>query len=137
MGIGRDINHSLVEDLARVGKGFAQIVSDGKEGMGGKVVCMLRGGLSVHIKDSRLEWDGRPTEAEQIQTLAKEKTPASLKRTVDGVRKKISLFNKQADLDTLIFSSSPADRFSHLPEFNVPSVLQAPHQLPPLFPFKN
>jgi hypothetical protein len=36
-------------------EGLAQVVLDEKEGMEGKVVRMLGGGLSTHIKDYRLE----------------------------------------------------------------------------------
>src|ERR1700730_13110995 len=87
LGIGRDVSHSLVEGMARVGRGFAQIVSDEKEGIEGKVVRMLRGGLSAHIKDYRLEWDGRPTE-EQSKTAAKGKSTSTRQRGVEGVKKK-------------------------------------------------
>ena len=132
LGIGQDVSHSLVEGMARVGKGFAQIVSDEKEGMEGKVVRMLRGGLSAHIDDYRLEWDGRPTER-QIQTSSKGKSTG---RAAEAAKKKkISLFDKQADLDPPVSSSSGAARFAHLPAFDVPIVLQAPYKVPPLFPF--
>ena len=46
LGIGRDVSHLLIDGLARVGKGFSQVVSDEREGMEGKVVRMLRGALS-------------------------------------------------------------------------------------------
>jgi hypothetical protein len=39
LGIGCDVSHSLVEGMAR---GFAQILSDEKEGIEGQVVRMLR-----------------------------------------------------------------------------------------------
>ena len=135
LGIGRDVSHSLVEGMARVGRGFAQIVSDEKEGIEGKVVRMLRGGLSAHIKDYRLEWDARPTE-DEAKAGEKGKSPSTLQRAVQGVKKKISLFDKQADTDPPVSSAaSRADRFADLPEFVVPTVLQAPYKLPPLFPF--
>jgi hypothetical protein len=134
LGIGRDVSHALVEGMARVGRGFAQIVSDDKEGIEGKVVRMLRGGLSAHIKDYRLEWDGRPPE-EHVQISSKGNTNP-LRRAADGVKKKISLFDKQADTEAPIFpAQSGPGRFSHLPQLNVPTVLQAPYKLPPLFPF--
>jgi hypothetical protein len=54
LGIGRDVSHALVEGMARVGRGFAQIVSDENEGVEGKVVRMLRGCLSQHINGYRI-----------------------------------------------------------------------------------
>ena len=127
LGIGRDVSHSLVEGMARVGKGFAQILSDEKEGMEGKVVRMLRGGLSAHVNDYRLEWDNRPAEEETQQPTKKRVSQQRPKR-------KINLFDVAADTDAPI-SKAGGDRFSHLPEFNIPTVLQAPYKLPPLFPF--
>ena len=41
LGIGRDVSHSLVDGLARVGRGFSRVVSDEREGMESKVVRML------------------------------------------------------------------------------------------------
>jgi hypothetical protein len=43
--------------LARVGKGFSQVVVDEREGIEAKVMRMLRGALSVHVGDYRLEWE--------------------------------------------------------------------------------
>jgi hypothetical protein len=121
--------------MARVGRGFAQIISDEKEGIEGKVVRMLRGGLSTHIKDYWLKWDGRPTK-DQSKTAAKGKSTSTLQRAVEGVRKKISLFNKQAETEAPISSGSKrVDGFAGLPDFVVPTILQALYKLPPLFPF--
>ena len=137
LGIGEDVSHSLVEGMARVGRGFAQIVSNEQEGIEGKVVRMLRGGLSAHIKDYRLEWEGRPSE-EQVKLIAAKDKPTSgtststLQRAVQGVRKKINLFDKKAKTDSPITTAQPAD---DTPAFVVPAVLQAPYKLPPLFPF--
>jgi hypothetical protein len=128
LGIGRDVSHALVEGMSRIGGGFAQIVSDEKEGLEGKVVRMLRGGLSAHIKDYRLEWDGRPTE-EVVRD--KGKNPV-----VAAVKKKINLFDSSAQTDTPISTAtSAANRFAHLPKFTVPTVIQAPYRIPSLFPF--
>jgi hypothetical protein len=120
LGIGRDVSHSLVDGLARVGRGFSQVILDEREGMESKVARMLRGALSAHVNNYRLEWEGKPNEEANMR-----RTPASI---IDPVRR-ISLFDTNADADSLLTS------FSNNPDFVVPSVLQAPYKLQPLFPF--
>jgi hypothetical protein len=120
LGIGRSVSHALVEGIARVGGGFAQIVSDEKEGLESKVVRMLKGGLSAHIKDYRLEWDGKPSEPNV--------TKKEQEKPIVPEKKKISLFNKGTDADAPV-------AFSGLPVFVVPAVLMAPYTIPSLFPF--
>lgn len=119
LGIGRDVSHGLIDGLARVGRGFSQVVSDEREGMESKVARMLRGGLSAHILDYRVEWDGKPTEDDIVA-----RRPSIISTTV----RRINLFDTDANPD------SPTS-FSNPPDFVVPSVLQAPYKLPPLFPF--
>jgi hypothetical protein len=51
LGIGVDVSHELIDGLARVGKGFSQVVSAETEGIEGKVMRMLRGALSLHVGD--------------------------------------------------------------------------------------
>ena len=126
LGIGRDVSHALVEGMSRVGGGFAQIVSDEKEGLEGKVVRMLRGGLSAHVKDYRLDWEGKPSEVE---------TKGNDAPTAPVVKKKINLFDATAETDPPISAKKAADRFAHLPAFPVPAVIQAPYKIPSLFPF--
>jgi hypothetical protein len=119
LGIGQDASHALIDGLARVGRGFSQVILDEREGMERKVARMLRGGLSAHVCNYRLEWDGRPNEEPARETLR----PAS---TAFGA---MSLFDTGVDTE-----ESPIS-FSSLPDPVVPSVLQAPYKLVPLFPF--
>lgn len=120
LGIGHDVSHSLIDGLARVGRGFSQVVSDEREGMESKVARMLRGGLSPHVLNYRLEWDGKPGEA---ALRPSKKPPSPFSRAL-----RINLFDTSANRDT------PAS-FTPPPQFDPPSILQAPYKLQPLFPF--
>lgn len=130
LGIGQDVSHALIDGLARVGRGFSQVVSDEREGMESKVARMLRGALSAHVLNYRVEWEGKPNEEEAPgvpgQVQAQTRRPLSITRAV----RRISLFDTQANTDSPVSFSEPT-----LPEFIVPSVLQAPYKLQPLFPF--
>jgi hypothetical protein len=119
LGIGRDVSHSLVDGLARAGRGFSQVIVDEREGMESKVARMLRGGLSPHVMDYRLEWEGQPRdEVVDDHRVGCDDGPAL-----------INLFDTTADTDPPMSFLRPPDSF--VP----PSVLQAPYKLPPLFPF--
>ncbi len=119
LGIGRDVSHALIDGLARVGHGFSQVVSDEREGMESKVARMLRGGLSAHIVNYRLEWEGKAS------------TEAKVKKTLSPITRAIrrfSLFDSNANSDSPI-------SFSDSQDFTIPSVIQVPYKIQPLFPF--
>ena len=118
LGIGLDVSHALIDGLARVGRGFSQVVSDAREGMESKVARMLRGGLSAHVTNYRLEWEGKPS-VEAVRTSSSPITSAP---------RHINLFDAQANAD------SPVSFFDS-PDFTIPSVIQAPYKIQPLFPF--
>ena len=95
LGIGRDVSHALIDGLARVGCGFSQVVSDEREGS--KVARMLRGALSAHVVNYRLEWEGKQsTEVVKLQS-----SPSPITRAL----RRTSLFDSQANtgLARLIF----------------------------------
>jgi len=52
LGTKQDVSHALIDGLASVGRGVSQ---DEREGMESKVARMLRGGLSAHVLNYRLE----------------------------------------------------------------------------------
>ncbi len=79
---------------------------------------MLRGGLSAHVVNYRLEWEGKPS------VEAVKKSSSSITRA----NRHISLFDSHANTD------SPVS-FSDSPDFTIPSVIQAPYKIQPLFPF--
>jgi hypothetical protein len=62
LGIGKDASSALVEGVARAGNGFSQSVSD-NEKMNSKVVRMLKGALSPHVRDYSIEVKYEPARA--------------------------------------------------------------------------
>ncbi|TDZ65277.1 von Willebrand factor A domain-containing protein 5A [Colletotrichum trifolii] len=147
LGVGRNVSHSLIEGLARAGRGFSQAVS-AQEQMSGKVVRMLRGALTPHVNDYSLEVKYADAESEteaedDFEIIEAESTSkdASTKAILPQEQKKpISLFDTAADddvemKDTEADDQTGADRFSHVPTVKPPKVLQSPFQIPPLYPY--
>jgi len=119
LGIGQDVSHALIDGLARVGRGFSQVVSDEREGMESKVARMLRGALSAHVVNYRLEWEGKSS----VEAIKKPASP------ITRAIRHINLFDSRANTDSPVsFSDSSSD-------FIIPSVIQAPYKIQPLFPF--
>jgi len=151
LGIGADVSHGLVEGLARSGNGFAQIVAE-NEKMSSKVVRMLKAALSPHVTDYTLEVKYGNAEAgpleDDFEIVEKVMDSLSLGVAESGEvtnnvprspeTKPISLFDPSADSDLDMTDASIGDadnKFSHVPVVEVPKLLQAPFQIPPLFPF--
>ncbi|EON68733.1 hypothetical protein W97_07991 [Coniosporium apollinis CBS 100218] len=160
LGVGNSVSHALIEGVARAGNGFSQAMGE-EEKLDTKVVRMLKGALSPHVNDYTIEivyGKGLDTEApgnadtdtdeEDFEII--EKVSDCLRVKLDLSReapqeekplaapKPISLFDTSVDLDK--DEPMPADhdgqaRYKHLPHISVPKLLQAPHRIPPLFPF--
>lgn len=138
LGIGHAASHSLIERVARAGNGFSQAISDSEE-MGSKVVRMLKGALSPHIKDYSLEVKYEAADDDDdfevidtpLESLIIDETEAAEKATS---QKSISLFDPSTDEDDYA-ATTDDDKFSGLPSISTPKLLQAPHTIPPLFPF--
>ncbi|KAK1461925.1 vault protein inter-alpha-trypsin [Colletotrichum cuscutae] len=147
LGVGSGVSHSLIEGLARAGNGFSQSVSEGEK-MSGKVVRMLKGALTPHINDYTLEVKYADAESEtepedDFDIIAPE--DAAREKTADGKEpgnpaKPISLFDTSADDDVEMEDAqaqgdgSGLELYSHIPTVKPPKILQAPFQIPPLFP---
>jgi hypothetical protein len=133
LGIGQDVSHALVDGLARVGKGFSQVVLDEREAVEAKVIRMLRGALSVHVGDYRLEWEGKPNDEEEAPAAPSGLSAStSFGPTPSEARRIINLF------DPSYFEAPHAispPLLPSLPPFTPPHILQAPYTLQPLFPF--
>jgi hypothetical protein len=129
LGIGLDVSHGLIDGLARVGKGFSQVVLDEREGIDAKVMRMLRGALSVHVGDYRLEWEGKPSDE---GAPAAPSVPGPSAPTPTAGPKNINLFDPSY-IEPPHVISPPA--LPALPPFTPSQMLQAPYTVQPLFPF--
>ncbi|KAF0322786.1 Vault poly [Colletotrichum asianum] len=146
LGIGRGVSHALVEGLARAGRGFSQTVSE-KEKMSGKVVRMLKGALTPHVKDYSLEVKYADAESEtepeddfEIIDPVSPKAEPSSERSAPEAQKPISLFDpdsEDVDMDNTNQQDdgTGTERFSHVPTVKPPKILQAPFRIPPLYPY--
>ena len=142
LGIGDGISHSLVEGIARAGNGFAQTCTR-NEKIETKVIRMLKGCLSPHISDYTLEvkYDTEENGLEMVDKVADGlkvlmMDSESIDRS-DQQQKPISLFdlNANPDDDHKVVPGADIDRFEGVPDVQAPKLLQAPHTIPPLFPF--
>jgi hypothetical protein len=139
LGIGSGASSSLVEGIARAGDGFAQFVG-ANEKMDKRVVRMLKGALTPHIRDYSLEvkYEKEDDDYEMVESVtdcltnlvasSPEPKSSSLKK------KAISLFDKSAAVEDTV-STAGRGRYDHLPFIAAPKLLQAPHKIPSLYPF--
>ncbi|KAI4205079.1 MAG: hypothetical protein LQ350_000706 [Teloschistes chrysophthalmus] len=141
LGIGDVVSHALIEGVARAGNGFAQQVNTGEK-LDSKVIRMLKGGLSPHTTDYRLEVKYEDSD-EDFQLVEKVK---------DALRVMLSdkPEDKQENKPISLFSASSGgsgpekppsadnetkDPFAHLPDISVPNIIQTPQTIPSLFPY--
>jgi len=147
LGIGNDISHALIEGVARAGNGFGQCVLE-NEKLDSKVVRMLKGALSPHITDYTLEvkYENDEDDEDDFELVERvtdglrvllHETPAD-KAGIDAEPEPISLFDTNADPDKeddLMPDQNGQGHYDYLPTIPIPCLLQAPHKIPPLFPF--
>ncbi|KAI9787082.1 MAG: hypothetical protein M1839_003317 [Geoglossum umbratile] len=148
LGIGNGVSHSLIEGIARAGNGFSQAVGL-DEKLDGKVVRMLKGALSPHIRDYCLEvkyqndgngGDGSAGEAiDSVSECLRVVDLNSRSAPASETPQKISLFDEDVDMDMEATPVADPDgtvgKYAHLPEIPQPKLLQAPSRIPPLFSF--
>jgi len=133
LGIGNGVSHALIQGAARAGNGFSQAVGE-NEKLDAKVVRMVKAALFPHITDYRLEikYEKGDDGFEMVEKVA---DSLQAKLSIQGVPEKkkksiISLFNKFSNPDDVIPPKSPVT-----PAVETPHLLQAPQEIPSLFPF--
>lgn len=143
LGIGDSASHSLVEGIARAGDGFSQSVGEGEK-LDKKVVKMLKGALTPHIKDYTVEvkYEKADEDYEIVDSVTeslRDMVTDAEKRDHDNPapKKPTSLFDPAATTEEKPDSEDTTGqgRYSYLPKVNVPKLLQAPHKIPSLYPF--
>ncbi|CAI7587167.1 unnamed protein product [Penicillium pancosmium] len=151
LGIGNQASHSLIEGIARSGNGISQSVLEYEE-LDRKVVRMLKGALTPHIGDFKLQVDYDPPEQDFEVVNAVDSTTDTITESGDGDRNEElveSLEKKMAQMSISLFYESfeesdaelgtPRDKDNEsnsntLPELSRPDILQAPYQIPPFHP---
>ena len=146
LGIGTGSSSTLVEGAARAGNGFSQGVGD-NEKMNSKVVRMLKAALTPHIYDYTLEvkYEAESKAGDEDFELVDKVSDclviddAAQESGVEppaDTQKKTSLFDPSVDVDTAMGNTGDTEtKFDHLPSITPPKLLQAPFEIPPLYPF--
>ncbi|KAJ6095379.1 hypothetical protein N7486_006125 [Penicillium sp. IBT 16267x] len=137
LGVGNAVSHALIEGVARAGQGFSQSVLQNEE-LDTSVIRMLKGALTPHIYDYKLEVDYDNTVDQDFEII----NPTSLSPTETEVEASsvadepaappISLFSddfKEPESTSVFEGAQP------LPVFSPPKAIQAPHKIPSLYPF--
>lgn len=145
LGIGSDVSHTLVEGVARAGNGFAQFVNQ-DEGTDQKVIRMLKGALYPHLTKRTMEVRYNKSDlvhdddfelVEKVDyclNIVDSHEATAPTSTAANTEKAMSFFDTSADLDKPI-QPPGLDRYAHLPTLGTPKILQAPSEVPTLFPF--
>lgn len=138
LGIGREASTTLVEGVARAGRGFSQFVTEG-EIMDHKVIRILKATLQPHISDFSLEVHHADDEDDCFEIVENDTTkeknkdsksskndPADIPEELVTKMSSISMFDTNVDLDAPI-KSGDKDRYAHLSDLAIPQLLQTPH----------
>ncbi|XHF98221.1 hypothetical protein AWENTII_001786 [Aspergillus wentii] len=146
LGIGNSASHSLIEGIARAGNGFSQSVIAHEE-LDRKVVRMLKGALTPHIYDYKLKVEYEDSDYD-FEVLTSDTETLSIESLADEKEKEVPEIpkeNPQKDTQTPI--SLFVDDFKEpdiglgaiqpeeIPDVRPPKAIQAPHKIPPLYPF--
>ncbi|OAA55113.1 von Willebrand domain containing protein [Cordyceps fumosorosea ARSEF 2679] len=136
LGVGADVSHSLIEGVARAGRGFTQSVGE-NENMSKKVVRMLKGALTPHVNDYSLEIKyekGEDDDDDEFELVEKVNECTIVDSVEEPAKKPISLHDTSVKNEDLEMPDAKEKELP-LPTLPTPTYLQAPYTIPPLFPF--
>jgi hypothetical protein len=148
LGIGEAASHSLIEGIARAGNGFCQSVTEYEE-LDRKIVRMLKGALTPHVHDYRVEVEyDTDTEPEfefvsDTENLTESETEVegksadgdiSMEETTRSSSQPISLYEENFQEDDMNVDED-GRAAGKLPTVTPPRAIQAPYNIPPLYPF--
>lgn len=142
LGIGKDASSSLVNGIARAGNGFSQFVGE-NEKMNKKVVRMLKGALTPHVQNYKLEIKYEEEQddefelvekIEQCMNISVDVPRGTASTTVESQKPTISLHDPNVQ-DQDMEQKEEESKDLPVPALSMPRYLQAPFDIPPLFPF--
>jgi hypothetical protein len=140
--IGPSASSALIEGIARAGEGFAQTVLQHEE-LDRKVVRMLKGALTPHIKDYSVSLEYPHEELQGFEIIEHVDSAPSVELPLRNVRgadtaaevakTPISLLDTNFE-ETELPNQAGGDRFEGLPPIDAPKYHQIPMTIPQLFP---
>ncbi|CAG8063283.1 unnamed protein product [Penicillium salamii] len=124
LGIGNSVSHALINGISRAGKGFSQAILK-NEDLNKTVIRMLKGALMSRLHNARLDLN-IPGLGEKFVHI---EMPIKDENQMEVPPVPISLVGQGCEKEEI------EDLREGLPELAVPNILQAPADLPALFPF--
>lgn len=154
LGVGDEASSALIQGVARAGNGFSQKVAE-YEKMDKKVIRMLKGALTPHVNDYKLEIDfEEPSGDDQMAvdedfelvekvghapvSVEQFDSTSSMSAESDVPKKPILLYDpsiEDGELEMTEADPSLEAESDTVPAVLPPRHLQAPSKIPTLFPF--
>ncbi|KAJ5094660.1 hypothetical protein N7456_010521 [Penicillium angulare] len=143
LGIGHTVSHSLIEGVARAGQGFSQSVLQNQD-LDRCVVRMLKGALTPHIYDYKLEVDYEHTltgdfelvsDTENFMSDTETEVQSPAPRDTPAPGQTIQLYSEDFVEPDTVSGTEAGQMNDDPPHITRPMVIQAPHKIPPLYPF--